>query len=288
MVKIINTHKLSENQGSDKKPTTTMIFCHSTATPNGTAETISGNEKRNPDNSYVHFVVDDTGAYAVGEVGYIAWGAMSPGNEMACLQVELCEFTDHARAMKAYANYVELLAAYGKKLGCAFTLNDSSHKTGFKYHNWVTYNIGVTDHTDPTGYFKSLGITDAQFLADLKAGKSGAKVTASKPASKTATKPAAKTTTSHSGVWFQVPAGATAERGKYINGDTEIKVRYDSPSTHAPAVADALPPFGTFEYDSFRKAEGYTWIHHMYQDRNIWVPVRIWHGSSSTPYGTFK
>lgn len=131
------------------------------------------------------------------------------------------------------------------------------------------------------------GINMAHYI-DLVKQAAGQKATASNPASKPAAKPAAKTTESHSGVWFKVPAGATAERGTYVNGDTAIKVRYDSPSTSAPAVADALPPFGTFEYDSFRKAEGYTWIHHMFQDRNIWVPVRIWHGSSSTPYGTFK
>jgi hypothetical protein len=97
----------------------------------------------------------------------------------------------------------------------------------------------------------------------------GGKVTSSKTATKTAT-------------------GLTAEKGVFVNGDTEIMNRVGSPSTSA-AQGGYLPAGGTWAYDGWIKTNGFTWIHHMYAGQHIYLPVRQWNANgTSTPWGTFK
>ncbi|WP_461213208.1 SH3 domain-containing protein [Lacticaseibacillus sp. GG6-2] len=133
---------------------------------------------------------------------------------------------------------------------------------------------------DPIGYLASLGISQAQFAADIKPSKASAKVTTS---SKPATQSVAKSASKSSGL----PAGATAESGTFVNGDTKIMNRVGKPSTSAQE-GGYLPAGASWKYDGFIKTGGYTWITHVYQGQRIYLPVRQWNGNSSTPWGTFK
>ena len=168
-------YALSDNEGSSHKAKPNFIVAHSTATPNGEAWAVARNMKTgiNTSQTYVHLVIDDENIYQVGEVGYDAWGAGMPANSMAPVQIELCEFTDHKRAMKAYKHYVNWLRWGAKKYGIPLTL-DNDKPTGIKTHAWlVQHGYSNTNHTDPWGYLAKLGISKAQFAKDLKKGFSG-------------------------------------------------------------------------------------------------------------------
>ncbi|RHW54732.1 N-acetylmuramoyl-L-alanine amidase [Lactobacillus bombicola] len=171
-----------DNEGSSQLATPRFIIAHSTATPNGEAWAISRNMKNsiNTSQTYVHFVIDDKSIYQVGELGYVAWGAGMPANSLAPVQIELCEFTNHKRAMKAYKHYVNWLRWSAKKYGISLTLDDGKAK-GIKTHAWlVQYEYSNTNHTDPWGYLAKLGITKAKFAKDLTRGFSGANIALTK------------------------------------------------------------------------------------------------------------
>lgn len=82
-----------------------------------------------------------------------------------------------------------------------------------------------------------------------------------------------------------VPNGFTTESGTFVNGDTEIMNRVGAPSTTAQQ-GGYLPPNGEWVYDSWAKIGNYTWIHHMYGNQHIYLPVREW--PSGNAWGTFK
>lgn len=169
------TYALSDREGSSQIAQRKFIVAHSTATPNGEAWAVARNMKRgiNTSYTYVHLVIDDKNIYQVGALGYVAWGAGMPANNMAPVQIELCEFTNHRRAMKAYKHYVNWLRWSAKKYGIPLTLDDS-RPTGIKTHSWlVQHGYSNTNHTDPWGYLSSLGISKAKFAKDLKKGFSG-------------------------------------------------------------------------------------------------------------------
>lgn len=168
MVEIHRELMLGANEGSNQRATGKVAIAHSTATPNASAKNLATFEKRTWQNAYVHYGVDDIGAWAVGQEGYQAWGAMPTANRLSPLQVELCEFDDRNRALKAYVNYVKLLHDRCIALGIPLTLDDASN-TGIKTHAWVSKNW-EGDHTDPYGYLSKIGINKAQFAADLKSG----------------------------------------------------------------------------------------------------------------------
>lgn len=173
---------LGDSEGSSTRVTKgSMIIAHSTANPNTSAKNNAIYEKRTWNNAYVHFIVDDTGIYQVGEPGYVAWGCGPIGNYLAPVQIELCEFTDKAKARRAYERYVALIKWAIKKYGCERSLNSANRKSGVKTHSWVSQHLGGTDHTDPVQYLKSIGVSMAQFEKDIKgAGKAQKRVTVKK------------------------------------------------------------------------------------------------------------
>lgn len=179
MAKIIinKSCALSANEGSSTKVTKgSMIIAHSTANPDTKAKNNALYEKRTWTNAYVHFIVDDTGIYQVGEPGYVAWGCGPVGNYLAPVQIELCEFTNKTKALRAYKKYVDLIRWAIKKYGCEKSLNSNNRKSGVKTHSWVSQHLGGTDHSDPVNYLKSIGVTMKQFEHDIKApSKSSAK-----------------------------------------------------------------------------------------------------------------
>lgn len=169
MLKFNKTYSLNDNEGSSTLVTRgTMIIAHSTANPNTSAKNNAAYEKRTFNNAYVHFIVDDSAIYQVGEPGYVAWGCGSIGNYLAPVQIELCEFTDKAKAKKAYNNYVDLIKWAVKKYGCEKSVDSNNKTSGVKTHNWVSKNLGGTDHSDPVNYLKSIGVSLSQFEKDIQ------------------------------------------------------------------------------------------------------------------------
>lgn len=169
MLPINKAYALSKNEGSSTYVTGgKLIIAHSTANPNTSARNNAAYEKRTFNNAYVHFIVDDKAIYEVGEPGYVAWGCGAIGNYLAPVQIELCEFTDKAKAKKAYKNYIDLIHWAIKKYGVNATLDSPNRKNGVKTHNWVSSHLGGTDHSDPIKYLKSIGVSMAQFEKDIK------------------------------------------------------------------------------------------------------------------------
>lgn len=259
---------LSDNEGDPRLANAKLLIAHSTAAPNGEAWAVARNMKRavNQDGAYVHLVVDDKSIYLVGSLGYVAWGAGAYANAKSPVQIELCEFTDKARALKAYQNYVNLIREMCDTYGINKTLDSSNKNNGVKTHNWVSYNLGNTDHSDPIGYLTSIGISQARFASDIANGYSA-----------NATAPS-----------DTIPAGFNKEDATFINGDTPIASRIGAPSTSAKFGA-WLKPSETFHYDSAGKVGDYTWVHARYRGQDLYLPVRVWHADgTSTPWGTFK
>ena len=163
------TYDLSDREGSSQIAQRKFIVAHSTATPNGEAWAVACNMKRGIKTSYtyVHLVIDDKNIYQVGALGYVAWGAGMPANNMAPVQIELCEFTNHKRVMKVYKHYFNWLRWSVKKYNIPLTF-DNNKPTGIKTHSWlVQHGYSNTNHTDPWGYLSKLGITKAKFTKDL-------------------------------------------------------------------------------------------------------------------------
>lgn len=151
-----------------------IIVLHSTAVTDATAKNLAMFESRvwQDQEVFVHYAVDDLGAYEIGKPGYIAWGA-GYVNRYAPVQIELCEFSNRNRAIAAYRNWIILASQMATIFDTSRTLDSSDMTNGFKTHYWATVNYGGTDHTDPYGYLKSkLGITKAQLAKDLALGHS--------------------------------------------------------------------------------------------------------------------
>ncbi|RMC50815.1 peptidoglycan recognition family protein [Lactobacillus sp. ESL0225] len=175
-------YALSDNEGSSQLATPRFIIAHSTATPNGEAWAIARNMKTgiNVSQTYVHLVIDDKSIYQVGELGYVAWGAGSPANSLAPVQIELCEFSNHRRALKAYKHYVNWLRWSAKKYGIPLALDTNSYR-GIKTHSWlVQHGYSNTDHVDPWQYMPKIGISRAKFAKDLQKGFSGVNIALTK------------------------------------------------------------------------------------------------------------
>lgn len=210
-----------------------ILVVHATADNGATAANIAAYEHRTWRSAFVHYAVDDKGAYQIGKPGYKAYGAGNV-NKYAPVQIELCQFTDKARAKKAYSNFVALIKQMAAKYSIPLTLDDSNRTAGIKSHDWCRKTYGGTTHTDPWAYLTSIGISKAQFAADIKAGKADAKVstTVSKPAAK------AKASTSKLAVDGMWGAGTT-RRLQQVYG-TPVDGIISKPSTVIKAIQHAL------------------------------------------------
>ncbi|WP_125581496.1 N-acetylmuramoyl-L-alanine amidase [Lacticaseibacillus suibinensis] len=164
-----------------------IIVLHSTDDMEATAKQMATYEHRvwRSAQTFVHFGVDDQGAYQVGTPGRVAWGAGNV-NRYAPVQIELCEFSDKTRAMKAYHNWIALAAAMAKQYGVPRTLDDGNRTAGFKSHLWCSRNYGGSDHGDPYPYLTKLGISKAQLAKDLGAATGSVTTSAAAPATSTA------------------------------------------------------------------------------------------------------
>ena len=182
MVSINTTYKLPAGYPDSRKTVGKILVAHETATPNAPAKNIAAYEHNGGYKSaYVHFAVDDKGAYQIGTPGYRVWGAGSV-NSYAPVQIELCNFTDKAKGLKAYANYISMIREYAAYWKIPLTLDDSNKTAGIKSHLWCSQNYGGSDHADPYSYLSQLGISKAQFAKDIKNGINGQPSPAPAPA----------------------------------------------------------------------------------------------------------
>ncbi|KAF0506939.1 glucosaminidase domain-containing protein [Pediococcus pentosaceus] len=164
------THQLSDDEGSDQQTKNNVIIAHATGVY-APAENVAIFEKREWDSSesYVQYIVGDGGkVYAVGQEGYVAWGAGEWANENAPVQVELAQTYSDSQFKKDYQTYVNLLGDSAKKWNIPTSL-DSSEYRGIKSHVWITNHVWG-NHVDPYGYLSTHGISQTQFAHDLQYG----------------------------------------------------------------------------------------------------------------------
>ena len=164
------THQLSDDEGSDQQTKNNVIIAHATGVY-APAENVAIFEKSEWDSSesYVQYIVGDGGkVYAVGQEGYVAWGAGEWANENAPVQVELAQTYSDSQFKKDYQTYVNLLRDSAKKWNIPTSL-DSSEYRGIKSHVWITNHVWG-NHVDPYGYLSTHGISQTQFAHDLQYG----------------------------------------------------------------------------------------------------------------------
>ncbi|MCT1176443.1 N-acetylmuramidase [Pediococcus pentosaceus] len=164
------THQLSDDEGSDQQTKNNVIIAHATGVY-APAENVAIFEKREWDSSesYVQYIVGDGGkVYAVGQEGYVAWGAGEWANENAPVQVELAQTYSDSQFKKDYQTYVNLLRDSAKKWNIPISL-DSNEYRGIKSHVWITNHVWG-NHVDPYGYLSTHGISQTQFAHDLQYG----------------------------------------------------------------------------------------------------------------------
>ena len=111
--------------------------------------------------AFVHFFCDDSCILQVANINYKAYGAGKLANGKY-VHVELCQTKDTDKFLKGYTNYVSCLAYIlaKKKL----TVIDGRTLVS---HQWVSQQLGGTDHADPISYLKSHGKTWADLVKDV-------------------------------------------------------------------------------------------------------------------------
>ena len=132
-----------------------------------------------------------------------------------------------------------LIREYAQKYGIPLTL-DTSDRRGVKTHNWITHNLGNTDHTDPYGYLSKIGISKAQFAHDIAHGVGGKTISAKKPAK----------SASNKSKWVKKP-------GTFVLGKA-LKL-HTSPHISAPAIA-TLPKGSAVKYDAVLQGPKRLWL----------------------------
>lgn len=153
-----------------------IVVAHEAGNPNNTGTDSLEREinvmRNNWGNAFVsHWVGGGGRIVQVAPAGKVQWGAGQYANNIAYAQVELARTSNAATFKKDYAAYVWLLRHLANQAGIPLTLDTGSNR-GIKTHNWVTNNLGGTNHTDPYAYLASFGVTKAQFKKDVGAGTS--------------------------------------------------------------------------------------------------------------------
>lgn len=110
--------------------------------------------------AFAHIFVDWDSIRKTAGLNYQAWAAGN-GNPRY-VHVELCQTKDPKKFEESYRRYVWVIAHIlkSKKLGVI------DGKT-LMSHDWISKNLGGTNHSDPIGYLKSWGISWKQFVSDV-------------------------------------------------------------------------------------------------------------------------
>ncbi|BAP85541.1 N-acetylmuramoyl-L-alanine amidase [Paucilactobacillus hokkaidonensis JCM 18461] len=272
---------LASKEGASQKASNKYLILHSTANLGASAKNNASYEKRTWTTAYVHFIAGDGIVYQVGTPGYVAWGAGPKVNGLSPVQIEMEESADVAKQRRIYNTYIELARDYAKKYGIPLTLDTTGN--GVKTHNWVSQNLGGTDHSDPYGALKRIGIDKTQLAKDIANG-AGSSV-ATKPATTTSSKPAVSkpAATPSTGIkWI-------AQTGVFTITDSDgIKLRSGSASVKSPLLA-ILKKGNTVKYNAYGYAGGYVWIRQPRSNGYGYLPTGNASGNKRTSYwGAFK
>jgi N-acetylmuramoyl-L-alanine amidase CwlA len=138
------------------------VVAHSVGTYESTVENERLYECEHFNEAFVHFFVSDVKILQVADVNYKAYGAGKAANAKY-VHVELCQSKDHNKFLKAYENWTWTLAYVLSKKD----LGVYDGRT-LVSHDWVSKNLGGTDHTDPIGYLKQHGKTWNDVVKDVK------------------------------------------------------------------------------------------------------------------------
>lgn len=247
-----------------------IIVLHSTDDLDATAKNIATYEHRvwKSAQTFVHYAVDDKDVYQIGKPGYKAWGAGNV-NALAPIQIELCEFKNKERALKAYNNWVALAVEMAKQYGAEITLDSSNKTSGIKSHDWCREVYGGTTHSDPYPWLNKIGISKNQLAKDL-----GSKITS------TASTPA-KTVYKHaSGITWHAQTGSFT-LGKNIN--------LRGSASSAGKLIATLKKGSMVKYVAYGYAGGYVWIKQKRGTGYGYLATGTARGTKRTSkWGTFK
>lgn len=159
--------------GIPKKPTIAndFIILHESGNANNVGIDSLDREVSNMTNNWqnafvTHFVGSGGRIVQLATVGYESWGAGSIANPRSYAQIELSRTNDKSTFEKDYRAYIWLAKKLANEAGVPLLLDGSGK--GIKTHNWVSGNLGDTDHTDPIAYFASWGITLAKLKQDIE------------------------------------------------------------------------------------------------------------------------
>lgn len=166
-----------------------FIVAHEAANPNNVGANSLDNEVGFMSNNWglaytTDFVGSGGRAVQLAPHGKACWGAGAAMNGRAYAQVELARTNNPETFKKDYAAYITLLRQLADEAGLPYSK--------IVTHEWVSYNLGGTDHNDPYNYLAQWGISRSQFHSDLLNGvkHNGGGKAAAKPQPQPNNKPA--------------------------------------------------------------------------------------------------
>lgn len=180
--------------------------------------------------AFPHTFTDWDSITELADPKYKAWGA---GNaNPRAVHVELCQTKDPAKFRASYARWVWVIAYYlfQRKLGVRDGVTLVSH-------DWVSKNLGGTNHSDPIEYLKTWGVSWAQVVKDVAAAYA-----TMEPATATTTKGAASVITAKEifsdiqGNWAHDTILKAKELG-LMNGYPDGTFKPNQPVTRAEMAA---------------------------------------------------
>lgn len=277
--------------------------------------------KNNWQSAFVtHFVGDSGRIVQTAPIGKVSWGSGYNANQSAYAQVELVRTGDFK---KNYDAYVGLLRELAEKAGVPVRLDAGN---GVVTHDWVTKNLGGTDHSDPYGFLASKGISKAQFTKDIKNGLNETSVTPPVTPVKTYAVKAGDTLSAISRAyntnvpqlkdWNALKTDVIYIKQKLsVDGKTTVTPPAVKPPVTQPSEPQRVAENGTFTaktavaikhsptvkatqqavltkgesvvYDSYVKSDGYVWASYIrYNGNRGYVCVR--NASTGEAFGSFK
>lgn len=257
------------------KPTWGVV--HSSGNPNAGIDSEIVYMTNNQDYAFTHAWAGHDKIIEIANTDYPCWGAGRTANRYA-VQIEVTEDKRLSKAQKLQAIDREAFwmavqcAYYGISMNRVYSHNDISNMYPKE-----------TNHTDPIAYFKSVGISWAQFKAQVK--KYYDILRAGGDTTKVAT--LGSTTTAKAPSTNSI-ARKYAEKGVFYP-NTTIIVR-DRPSTKGNIVARYYRG-EDLEYHTVNIGNGYVWL--QYDRKNGgqgFIPIREWYGGNhyGPRWGTIK
>lgn len=152
MIKI--TKKMLTNRPYTKLTHLKYFVIHSTANPNVGCD--NHYTYFNREGIGTHLIVDDKKCYHMIPYSELAYHVGRYGNPYS-IGIEICEMDNNFEAV--WKNSIDVVRQVVKQLGLS--------KNQVISHNWVSRNLGGTDHTDPIGFFERHGKTFNQFVDEV-------------------------------------------------------------------------------------------------------------------------